>query len=301
MIKDLYIHNFQSHDSTEMEFDPGLNVIVGPSDSGKSAIIRALRWLIWNRPMGDAFIRHGTKGSFVNVTTEEMNVVHREKGKENLYRIDKEFYKAFGNDIPEEVQQALNMDETNLQQQLDRPFLISATPGEAAAYFNRIARLDKIDQGIRQVQGRIKELSNFISSGEAQLELLKQELQEYEYLEQFEVDLEELESMVSTKNQLVLAVQKIENAVELLEGIDRKEKELEAKCKLLSPVDHILKMIDEKNQLQGKLLGVSGLVQKFLNLGSEIDNLDMEIREMEEHLDLHMPEICPLCGNKVKK
>ena len=53
MIQSLALKNFQSHKDTLIKFDPGVNVIVGSTDSGKSAIIRALRWLVWNRPIGD--------------------------------------------------------------------------------------------------------------------------------------------------------------------------------------------------------------------------------------------------------
>ena len=38
-----------------MEFDSSLNVIVGPSDQGKSAIIRALKWALYNEPSGDFY------------------------------------------------------------------------------------------------------------------------------------------------------------------------------------------------------------------------------------------------------
>jgi exonuclease SbcC len=58
-IKKLSLRNFQSHRETDLEFSPGLNIIVGPSDQGKSAIIRALRWLFYNEPRGTGFIRVG--------------------------------------------------------------------------------------------------------------------------------------------------------------------------------------------------------------------------------------------------
>ena len=49
-VRRITLENFQSHKHTEMEFGPELNVIVGPSDSGKSAIIRALKWVMYNEP-----------------------------------------------------------------------------------------------------------------------------------------------------------------------------------------------------------------------------------------------------------
>jgi len=46
MINSLTIQNFQSHKNTTLEFDNGINIIIGQSDSGKTAIIRALNWVI---------------------------------------------------------------------------------------------------------------------------------------------------------------------------------------------------------------------------------------------------------------
>ena len=46
-IKKIILQNFQSHKYSIVELDEQLNVIVGPSDSGKSAIIRALKWVLY--------------------------------------------------------------------------------------------------------------------------------------------------------------------------------------------------------------------------------------------------------------
>jgi DNA repair exonuclease SbcCD ATPase subunit len=54
MIKRIEIKNFQAHKNTEIDFDPGVNVISGASDAGKSSIFRALLWVITNRPSGDS-------------------------------------------------------------------------------------------------------------------------------------------------------------------------------------------------------------------------------------------------------
>jgi len=72
MIKTLSIQNYQSHKDSTLEFDPGVNVIVGSTDSGKTAIIRALRWLIWNRPNGDSF--RSTWGGDTKVTESKKNI-----------------------------------------------------------------------------------------------------------------------------------------------------------------------------------------------------------------------------------
>lgn len=58
-LKRVRLENFQSHRNSVIDFDRGLNVIVGPSDSGKSAIIRAIKWALYNEPSGNYFIREG--------------------------------------------------------------------------------------------------------------------------------------------------------------------------------------------------------------------------------------------------
>lgn len=47
MIKTIIVKNFQSHSNTKLELSDGLNTFIGKSDSGKSAIIRALRALLY--------------------------------------------------------------------------------------------------------------------------------------------------------------------------------------------------------------------------------------------------------------
>ena len=61
MLKELQLVNFQSHKNTNLVFDPGFNCIVGPSDNGKSVIIRAINWIRTNRPKGSDFSHGNTK------------------------------------------------------------------------------------------------------------------------------------------------------------------------------------------------------------------------------------------------
>ena len=55
MFKGLEIENFESHKDTQIDFDNGVNAIIGTSDSGKSSIRRAIEWAIHNRPQGFGF------------------------------------------------------------------------------------------------------------------------------------------------------------------------------------------------------------------------------------------------------
>lgn len=155
MLNSLTLNNFQSHSSTRLDFSPGINSIIGASDSGKSAILRSLYWLISNRPSGDAFVSHWARDKKGNqnqscavVLDVDGAVITRERRTDfNGYHLsgEKTPFEAVRTDVPEKVAKALNITEINIQKQLDSPFLLSSTSGEVAKFLNQLVNLDTID------------------------------------------------------------------------------------------------------------------------------------------------------------
>ena len=195
MLNRLKIKNFQSHRRSELTFSPGVNVIVGTSDSGKSAILRALRWLIWNRPSGDTFRSWWGGDIEVELETSE-NTIRRRKGKTDEYILDEgEPFRAFRTDVPQEITDAVNISEVNFQQQSERYLLLNSTSGEVARFFNKVAHLDQIDRGSSFIRSTISRLTSAIDSLHSQRKTKRDELDSYDYLEKFEMDLEVLEQL----------------------------------------------------------------------------------------------------------
>ena len=64
-IVEVGLKNFQSHKDTVVNFESGFNVVVGPSDSGKTAIKRGIESVLYNKYVGAEYIRGGEK-SFSN-------------------------------------------------------------------------------------------------------------------------------------------------------------------------------------------------------------------------------------------
>lgn len=153
MLEELLIQNFQAHAKTRISFDPGITCIVGPSDSGKSAIIRALRWVCCNIPGGSSFVRHGTKGATVKLLIDGKTITRKRSSNDttNEYLLDKESYKAFGRNIPEPILSALNMDSISWQGQHDSPYWFSSTAGEVSRQLNTIVNLSIIDSTLSAI------------------------------------------------------------------------------------------------------------------------------------------------------
>lgn len=163
MIKQLKIRNYQSHKDAELNFRPGVNLIVGDSDCGKSALLRALRWLVFNRPSGFTFQSHWAKkgeDTAVEVALSDGNVARRVRNnKDNQYWLStlEEPLEAVRTDVPEEVKAVLRMDALNVQRQGDKPFLLDESPAEVARVLNTVAGLENIDAAHTRVAGKIRE------------------------------------------------------------------------------------------------------------------------------------------------
>jgi len=168
MIKAIKLENFQNHKESLLEFSPGVNVITGSSDQGKSAVIRALSWLATNRPQGTEFIRKGEKDgntARVSVDVGTAVVVRTRNNSVNDYSIHSsmpakrkekrkaaQVFTALKGNVPTEIQEALNFEEFTIQKQLDRHFLLSESPGEVARLLNvRIPGLAKIDPTLASI------------------------------------------------------------------------------------------------------------------------------------------------------
>ncbi len=307
MISSVEIQNFQSHVHTEMEFHPGVNIIVGSSDSGKTAIIRALRWAVWNRPSGESF-RSNWGGETCAVITTKGGIVVRSKDKIDRYILvlggenDTEF-KAFGTSVPEEISKFLNINEINLQQQLDSPFLLSESPGIVAQHFNKVAKLDKIDKSTQYIQGQIREVTSNIKYYEEEVIRFKTDLKKYEYLDKAEKDLEKLEKLDHRYVGMLRRRTKLET---LISNIKDTKINIKQESKILafeSQINQLINTIDElaeqktqrnklsklissiketkENLLQGGLIIIyESKVNNILTLCEEKDSVEKERKQL---------------------
>lgn len=149
MINSIELTNFQSHRSTVLEFDHGINVIHGQSDAGKTAVLRALDWVRLNRPRGTGLIHHGQKEAVVTVSLADCRVAKYRSASKNGYRLERpdqsEQFDVVGSDVPIEITQAMRMGDLNVQRQLDPHFLLFDSPGAIAG---RVFQQCNLDQGI---------------------------------------------------------------------------------------------------------------------------------------------------------
>lgn len=183
MIKEVRIKCFQSHEDTVLVFGSGINIIVGEgNDIGKTALFRAIRWPIDNRPLGDGFVSNFQDGpASVELITDDAHVKRIKGPKENRYILTsgefvEEEFKAFGTNPPEPVKDALNFLDVNIQKQLSLPFLVLDSPGQVAQHIRDIANLDDIDKVISLLKSKARMLSDQLAVHNKNVEKIDEEL-----------------------------------------------------------------------------------------------------------------------------
>ncbi len=248
MIKKVEIQNFQSHKNTVLEFVPGTNVIIGESDAGKSAIFRAINWVITNRPLGDTFRSDWGGDTRVVIYTAEGDVIERLKtATRNVYVINGKPLTAFGSEVPEQVIEILRMDEANIQSQMDVPFLLAVSPGEAARLLNKAASIDDIDYTISNLRSEYQKISNNIKFNEGKLKDYEEKIKEYDNIPILEEKLEQLEE---AEKELERHQQKLGKLTQLVAGVRRIHTELEKTKNIQQMIQKFEQILSRYNQYE---------------------------------------------------
>lgn len=250
MIQSIELQNFQSHASTCLGLHPGLNVIVGSGDSGKSAILRAIRWNQSNRirhddrPMGDSYVSDwakstGSKGATTLLEDCRVTIVKPEgtctrfreapKGKgdkeRNGYDLNGQRFEAIGVTVPDPVTQFFNWSPVNVQRQQDKAFLLSESAGEVASFLNRTVRLDAIDTHIQAANQLLRQEKDGLKLLQSKQEDDSKALEALAWVPGVQVRLEALEALVQAREALGTKAQRLRDIADQIEAQEQKIQE----------------------------------------------------------------------------
>lgn len=318
MINFLKAKNYQSHRDTRLDFVPGVNVLVGLSQSGKTAISqRAVKLLRANRPLGASkfFPRSLDKGE-TEVTmglSEGGEVSIRKKISRNkegeplvrssTYVLDGKEYEGFKDKVPDEVERTLNLSGLNFREQFDGPFLINSPSSEVAKTFNRVINLEETDK-------YKSDLTKKVDGGNAEIRILKEQLKgKKNELSQYD-DLPDVEKMVEGAERLQGRIKSVEgewNSIAvILDECDEISEEREKWEKVFEIEDLVNKAIEIQAQVEGReedierlgslilqvnlcdanigeysqVLSIEGLVDEARRLRKESDSMGSELNRV---------------------
>lgn len=208
MIRGIKLVGFQSHIDTSINLTEGLNVITGPSDSGKTAIIRAVRWVALNEPQGGAVVNQSVGYAQVTIITDTGVVTKvRNKGKVRYeINIDGENISYDKSEIPQEVYRILGINKTSFGDvevvlpfafQLDAPFLISSPASFGGKVLGKICNADTVELAVKKSSREVSQANEAKRQTEKTIEETKLALQSYENLQEVEQRLQQCRELVT--------------------------------------------------------------------------------------------------------
>ncbi|WP_300410540.1 AAA family ATPase [Lagierella sp.] len=299
MRDEVYIHsvtieNFQSHDLTSLEFDKNVNVIIGPSDSGKTAVFRALKWVFFNEPSGTDIIKKGKTEAIVTVNLSNgFSIVRGRSKSKNYYEIvspDKkiERYEGFGVNVPQEVIDVSGINKIdlgnnnkislNFAEQLESPFLITETPSVKANAVGRLAGVDKIDKALNRLSKDMHELNSNRKTLEKELNNQIKLLEKFDYLNAEKERIDRLEFIFSKVDNLKSRLTLVEKLkVEFYNNQERTKstKILLKKFENLDTIDSLL---------EGLMLKVNSL-KSLTNLNKRFSYTKSRMEDLNSYLN----------------
>lgn len=277
-IASLELEDFQCHARTRLDFSPGLNVIVGPSDQGKTAIIRALRWVLYNEPRGADFVRAGAESCRVTVTLDDGTRITREKGgRINRYILERDgqqqVWNAVGSDVPPEVLAAHGMSKLHLDAdtevllnvggQLEGPFLLESPGSMRAKAIGQVIGAHILDAAVRETvadEGRAAREAGVLREELARKE---GELAAFADLPAQEKALERAEGMLARAQELRHRVDRLLACKERLGRTRQEAQRLGEVTRRLAHLPRAEVMLREAEALAGRYIRLRRLADRW--------------------------------------
>lgn len=327
MLEKLILKRFQSHRQIEVDLNHPVTTIIGPNDSGKTALIRAIKWVSFNRPQGDEFIHNWTGTARAELIVDGHSIV-RKRGKSNVYILDGDSMKSFLTDVPKPIKDLLNLTEENIQEQLDNPFWFSISPGQVSKELNQIVDLEIIDETLKRLASKSRQVKSEYELSGKRLKELKSQIKELKWVDRAESDLAEiantefqlgkLEKDILIVSDAILEIRTATSELGRLRAASAKAGKLRTKVEALEAVErdvnflqtfiqesYELWQIQKQNEALRKLLVAECKVNEledeiealsdFRTQQLSLHNLKCELKEKQAEFAENMKGKCPLC------
>lgn len=181
------IKDYQILKKVSLDFVPGLNVIVGPSNNGKSSILKAIKAAVFTVP-GTTPIRSGQSNYTVGIQYNGHVVILQKGLKESMYMIDGEKYSKFGQTTPEIVSNSLNIKELvlngnkeqlNFWDQMNYPFLLDKSGVETFRFIIDSGENDKLSEALKSMVSDRQNLNKTIDMLQGSINAIDLEINNY--------------------------------------------------------------------------------------------------------------------------
>lgn len=313
----LKISNFQSLESADLELGP-FTVIVGPSNSGKSALLRALKAVVRNVNSPSA-VKIG-KTAFTAQVFFGSTVVSIERGKsQSAYRVtlpdeSEEVFTKAGRTVPEEVQKILALPtpegpDLTFSSQIDPPFLLSETGTVAAKMLGDLTNVSKLHAAAKEANRRRLEASKILKIRKDDAVGCAQRLKdEFSDLPVQAKALKESRTLMDSVQDKAREAERLSDVLAQLEMIEAAEEDLRVRLEELPEPSDIESLAEQAGGLVGQRHALLDVISTLAKLAEAEDTLTGIVQAAEDEAHHYEQEYrsvlreagtCPVCEQKV--
>lgn len=288
MVK-LRFKNFQSIADGEVEVD-GLTVLAGPSNSGKTAVVRAYRGVFNNSP-SRALVRRGEKNLEVEVEYDDGQKIVWRKGKGvNEYVVNgKEI--SGGQTCPDEVrevggtfpiQAGTNSIWPQIASQEDGMLFLTHLPGSALAdAISDVERVGALNRALKSAEKDRRAADATLKVRRKDLDEIKEDVAFFSGLSMIETLLEEIEADRLKSRKIEAAINWFSNWIEAYEEAGEVHRLLEG-ISLDIPEES---EISDARDLWDSYVSAQAEEQRVREIFSEIEELEDLLPNLQSGVD----------------
>jgi exonuclease SbcC len=210
MLEAIEVKDFQSLKDVRLELGK-FTVVVGASNSGKSALVRAIRALAENVTSPGVIVRHGAKSAVVVGRVEAPYTVALERGKSlSTYALtdgdEVGLLPKAGVSVPDEVLAILKFvqvegEDLNFATQFDRPFLLDAPATKVAKVLGDLTNVIVLYDAVREANRRRLGASTSLKVTREAVERLSSDLEQYHDLPEHREQLQKARALFEDSEQ----------------------------------------------------------------------------------------------------
>lgn len=308
MLTRLEVRNFQSLKNVDLELGV-FTVIVGPSSSGKSALIRAVKALT-NNVRGSSMITRGQKALAITGRTET-HVVTLERGERvGSYKISGEggnqIFTKLAGEVPEQVRDALRIEpflesvgSVNFAGQFDKPYLLDESGGMVARVLGELTNVISLFEAVRNANRIRQNASSTVKMRQKDLERVKGSLGAFTGLQDRVRALEEAEQLQDRRNYLEEKISKLKFGINTMNVAQYNVQK--ATLPELPAYDHLDQALNRWLDLKATLNGLAAKQKRFEGIRDETVTAMLDHNSAKNALYFFLQEagVCPTCGQAV--
>ena len=276
-IKQVKLINFQDHKETTVDFTEGVNLIVGSSDAGKSAILRAVNFVFQNDLRGNSFIRVGTTECSVTIVFSDGVEITRVKSTDvNNYILKDEneelhVFSKVASTVPEQIQKYLGnppLDDKKrpiaYADQMANLFLVDLNSSDLPRTLSELTGIQHLQTAAETLGKNARSFDRSIKERNDKIKKLNDDLVQYQYVDKDYESISTIQSELNNLSNTLENINKARNFIKINNEISSEAKKI--------------------NNLSSKYKSLADIKPQIENLS----NLLTSIKTSRIHLSFHV-------------